>query len=35
VQWTKGKDTLWMQALVIAVPSGNGWRVVGVHYTGG
>ena len=32
VKWTKGKDTFWMQALIIAVPAASGWRVVGVHY---
>lgn len=35
VKWTKGKDAIWMQALIIAVPSGDSWRVVGVHYLGG
>jgi hypothetical protein len=32
VKWTKGKDTYWMHALIIAVPAASGWRVVGVHY---
>jgi len=32
VKWTQGKDTYWMHALIIAVPAGSGWRVVGVHY---
>jgi hypothetical protein len=33
VKWTKGKDTHWMDAMLVAVPaSNNTWKVVGVHY---
>jgi len=33
VKWTKGKDTRWMNAMLVAVPAPDGaWKVVGVHY---
>ncbi len=33
LKWTKGKDTYWMEAMLVAVPAPDGaWKVVGVHY---
>lgn len=33
VKWTKGKDTHWMDAMLVAIPARGGtWKVVGIHY---